>query len=49
MPVDDPPELLTNAGLREKMGKAARERVRNEFLGIRHLLDYAALLEKLIP
>lgn len=41
-------QLLRDSELRETMGKAARERVREQFLGIRHLLDYAALLEKLI-
>jgi hypothetical protein len=27
------------------MGEAARERVREEFLGVRHLLEYARLLD----
>ena len=32
----------------ERMGDAARERVRNEFLGPRHLLQYLSLLSKLM-
>ena len=41
-------QLLAQPELREAMGRAAQERVREHFLGIRHLLDYAALLEKMI-
>ena len=41
-------KLLRQPELREAMGKAAKERVREHFLGIRHLLDYATLLEKMI-
>ena len=41
-------QLLRQPALREKMGRAARERVREHFLGIRHLLDYAELLERMI-
>ncbi len=40
--------LLRQPELREKMGHAAKERVREQFLGIRHLLDYAGLLERLV-
>lgn len=35
-------DLLRNPQRREEMGRAARERVLERFLGIRHLLDYAA-------
>lgn len=41
-------QLLRQPELRETMGSAARERVREDFLGIRHLLDYAELFDKLI-
>lgn len=41
-------QLLRQPELREAMGRAAKERVREHFLGIRHLLDYATLLEKVI-
>jgi trehalose synthase len=56
--IDDPTDLaafgdaissLLNDGERAAtMGKAARERVREEFLGPRHLLQYVALFERLL-
>jgi trehalose synthase len=39
--------LLRNPEDAERLGAAARERVRDEFLGVRHLLQYAALFEDL--
>jgi trehalose synthase len=39
--------LLENPAEAERLGAAARERVREEFLGVRHLLQYAELLENL--
>lgn len=39
--------LLEDPGLRARPGRAARERVRREFLGLRHLTEYARLLEHL--
>jgi len=39
--------LLEHPEERERLGKAARERVRKHFLGVRHLLEYARLLEEL--
>jgi len=41
-------KLLREPQLRDELGHAARERVREQFLGIRHLLDYAELFEKLM-
>ena len=40
--------LLEDPATRRRMGDAARERVRLEFLGTRHLLAYAALFEQLL-
>ncbi len=40
-------ELLTDAEEAERMGASARERVRDEFLGARHLLQYLDLLAPL--
>ena len=40
--------LLEDAAARERLGGAARERVRTEFLGVDHLLKYAALLERVV-
>jgi trehalose synthase len=37
-------ELLTDAAEAERVGAAARERVRDEFLAVRHLLQYLELL-----
>ena len=39
--------LLKDEGLRTKLGDNARERVRENFLATRHLLQYAELLERL--
>lgn len=39
--------LLADPELRGRIGTAARERVRERFLGIRHLLDYANLIERI--
>jgi trehalose synthase len=41
-------KLLDDPKAAERMGKAAQERVRDEFLGARHLIQYVDLLEKLI-
>jgi trehalose synthase len=41
-------QLLRDPELRSRMGTAARERVREQFLGIRHLFDYAALIEQMV-
>ncbi len=41
-------QLIRNPALRAKMGAAARERAREQFLNLRHLLDYAGLLPKLL-
>jgi trehalose synthase len=40
-------DLLEHPDAAARMGNAARERVRERFLGIRHLLDYARLLESI--
>ncbi|MDJ0917052.1 MAG: glycosyltransferase [Woeseiaceae bacterium] len=40
--------LLKDDELRESIGRAAREKVRVQFLGIRHLTDYANLIEQLL-
>lgn len=40
--------LLADSGLMARMGDAARERVRAEFLGSRHLIQYLALFARLI-
>jgi trehalose synthase len=39
--------LLENPADAGRLGEAARERVRDEFLGVRHLLQYAELIEDL--
>ncbi len=39
--------LLESPAERESLGKAAREHVREKFLGVRHLLEYASLFERL--
>jgi trehalose synthase len=39
--------VLTDPDLASQLGAAARERVRRDFLPVRHLLDYAALLTRL--
>jgi trehalose synthase len=39
--------LLENPEEASSMGKAARARVKAEFLGLRHLLEYAHLISKL--
>jgi trehalose synthase len=39
--------LLEDPTLSERMGKAARQRVLEEFTGVRHLTDYARLLERM--
>jgi trehalose synthase len=41
-------ELLRDPARAKRMGSEAQARVRNEFLGPRHLLQYLALLERLI-
>jgi trehalose synthase len=41
-------ELLDNPKQAEEMGVKARERVRDEFLGARHLIQYVDLIENLI-
>ncbi|HKX25164.1 MAG TPA: glycosyltransferase, partial [Actinomycetota bacterium] len=52
--VDDVPactarmvELLRDEGLRARMGRTGRERVRDRFLTIRELTDYVTLLASL--
>jgi trehalose synthase len=40
-------ELLHDPGLRERMGDAARERVRERFLSLRELEDYLRLAVRL--
>jgi trehalose synthase len=40
--------LLEDPPLAERMGRAARERVRDHFLGPRHLMQYMDLLEELL-
>lgn len=39
--------LLEDPALSERMGKAGHQRVLDEFTGVRHLTDYARLLERL--
>jgi len=39
--------LLENPAAAERIGAAARERVRVRFLGVRHLLEYAQLFQRL--
>jgi trehalose synthase len=41
-------KLLKDPERRESIGRAAREKVREHFLGIRHLIDYADLIEKIV-
>ena len=41
-------KLLANPDLAERMGIEAMDRVRTEFLGPRHLLQYLSLLSKLM-
>jgi trehalose synthase len=41
-------ELLADARHRERMGQSARERVRERFLSARSLLDYLALMQKVL-
>jgi trehalose synthase len=41
-------ELLTDPQEAEHMGERARERVRDRFLSVRNLLDYLALIERLM-
>jgi len=40
-------DLLGDPERRQRLGAAARERVREEFLGVRHLLQFARLIEAL--
>jgi trehalose synthase len=40
-------EVLENPADAARVGNAARERVREHFLGVRHLLQYAALFDKI--
>jgi trehalose synthase len=39
--------VLEDTALAERLGSAARERVREQFLGVRHLLEYARLIARL--
>jgi trehalose synthase len=39
--------LLEDPARRQRLGEGARERVRERFLGVRHLLEYAQLIERL--
>ncbi len=39
--------LLEDRPYAERLGAAARERARHEFLGLRHLVEYARLIERL--
>ena len=41
-------ELVLDLERRERMGAAAQERVRDEFLGVRHLTQYVDLFERVI-
>ena len=40
-------DLLENPERAERLGEAARERVREGFLGVRHLIEYARLIQRL--
>lgn len=40
--------LLADEERRSALGRAAEQRARERFLGLRHLLDYAALLDRMI-
>jgi trehalose synthase len=42
-------ELLTDPGRAERMGHAARERVLDRFTSVRSLLDYLALIRRVLP
>ena len=56
--LDDPSDLdafgslvlsvLTTSGLARRLGEAARERVRQQVLGDRHLVHYVGLFERLL-
>jgi trehalose synthase len=56
--IDDPSDLaetaahvdslLADPGRAEAMGDAARERVRDQFLGTRHLVQYMTLIERML-
>jgi len=39
--------LLEDPAWAQRLGATARDRVRDQFLGIRHLLEYARLIERL--
>ena len=39
--------LLSDAGLRQRLGEQAHERVRTEYVPLRHLTQYAELLERI--
>ena len=41
-------DLLSNPAKAGRLGAAARERVREEFLGLRHLSQYAELLQEIL-
>ena len=41
-------ELLTDTDLAQRLGTAARERVRDEYLGDRHLIQYVDLFDSLL-
>jgi trehalose synthase len=41
-------ELMLDGERRERIGAAAQERVRDEFLGVRHLTEYVDLFERVI-
>jgi trehalose synthase len=45
---NDLARVLTDDELRERLGGAARERVRERFLPVRHLLQYADLIERVL-
>ena len=40
--------LLTDPDRMQRLGAAANERVRKQFLGIRHLLQYVGIIERLL-
>lgn len=39
--------VLTDAALAERLGQAARQRVLDDFTGVRHLTDYANIIDRL--
>ena len=41
--------LLEDEELAQQMGRAAHEKVREEFLAPRHLLQYVELVQRLMP